>query len=489
MNDTPALVWFDRDLRLADNPGLQKAAATGCPILPVFLWSPEEEAPWPPGGASRWWLHQSLEQLEGALAARNSKLIFRRGPAVETLLSLAAEAGAASVFWNRRYEPAALARDHNVERALRAAGISTEICPGNVLFEPGTVLNGSGKPFQVFTAFWKASLAMPAPSEPQAPPAHLRAPLRWPGSLALSDLRLQPAIDRAGGLRESWKPGEVGASSDLDSFLHRAIDSYAGDRDRPDRVGTSRLSPFLHFGEISARQVWHAVRRARSAGGEAFLRELVWREFSYHLLFHFPHTPQQPLRPEFRGFPWRVEERELKAWTRGQTGYPLVDAGMRELWHTGWMHNRVRMLAASFLVKHLLIPWQEGAAWFWDALADADLANNTMGWQWTAGCGADAAPYFRIFNPVLQGEKFDPDGAYVRRWVPELADLPAEWVHQPWSAPAGSAKDYPRPIIEHQAARKRALAALASMRSSAGGLAAGSIAAPQSVGRPRRPNQ
>jgi deoxyribodipyrimidine photo-lyase len=489
LNDKPALVWFDRDLRLADNAALRNAAATGSPILPVFVWSPEEEAPWAPGGASRWWLHQSLEQLEGALAARNSRLILRRGPAAESLLSIAAETGAASVFWNRRYEPAALARDRRVERALGTAGISSEICPGNVLFEPGTVLNGSGKPFQVFTAFWSACLGLPAPNEPCAPPAHLRAPLHWPSSLVLSDLRLEPEIDWAGGLRETWKPGEAGASRQLKEFLHRAINSYAGDRDRPDRRGTSRLSPYLHFGEISARQIWHAVRRARRAGGEAFLRELAWREFSYHLLFHFPRTAQEPLRPEFRHFRWRVEERALQAWTRGQTGYPLVDAGMRELWHTGWMHNRVRMLAASFLVKHLLIPWQEGAAWFWDTLVDADLANNTMGWQWTAGCGADAAPYFRIFNPVLQGEKFDPEGAYIRRWVPELASLPAAWIHQPWRALAGSAKDYPRPIVEHQAARKRALAALASMRKQPGGLAAGGMTAPQSVGRPRRPSQ
>jgi deoxyribodipyrimidine photo-lyase len=455
--DRPAVVWFDRDLRLADNPALENACATGSPILPVFVWSPEEEAPWAPGAASRWWLHQSLRELSGALAARGSKLILRRGPAAEALAAVAAESGACAAFWNRRYEPAAMERDQRVERALRTAGVSTWVLRGNLLREPGTILNSSGKPFQVFTAFWRS---LGEPGTPSGAPARLRAPIVWPESRALEELRLEPDIDWAGGLREAWQPGEAGAARHLEAFLGQAADSYAGGRDRPDRGGTSRLSPYLHFGEISARQVWHA------ANGEAYRRQLAWREFSYHLLFHFPHTPQEPLRPEFRAFPWRMDERALEAWTRGRTGYPLVDAGMRELWHKGWMHNRVRMLAASFLVKHLLIPWQEGAAWFWDTLVDADLANNTMGWQWTAGCGADAAPYFRIFNPVLQGEKFDPDGTYVRRWVPELAGMPAEWIHKPWKAPGGLPKGYPQPIVEHEAARKRALAAMAMMKGS-----------------------
>jgi deoxyribodipyrimidine photo-lyase len=437
VSQPPVIVWFDRELRLIDHPALESAVATGRPVLPVFIWSPEDEAPWAPGAASRWWLHQSLGALDASLRARGSKLIVRQGPAAETLLSLATETGADRVFWSRRYEPAPIARNRGVEEALRSHGIAAEIGAGNLLFEPGAVLSRSGKPFQVFTAFWRACLAMPGPPRPVKAPVKLRAPHQWPASLARSALGLEPEIDWAGGLRETWRCGEAAAAKRL-----RAFDaaSYSATRDQPDRAGTSRLTPHLHFGEISARQVWHACELA-----EPYLRQLAWREFSYHLLFHFPHTTCEPLRPEFRSFPWRRDAKAFRAWTRGRTGYPLVDAGMRELWHTGWMHNRVRMLTASFLVKHLMIPWQKGAAWFWDTLVDADLANNTMGWQWTAGCGADAAPYFRIFNPELQAKKFDPDGAYVRRWVPEIG------------TPA-----YPRAIVDHDFARKRALAAYAN---------------------------
>jgi deoxyribodipyrimidine photo-lyase len=404
--------------------------------------------------------------LQAALEKRGSKLIVRQGsskcPTPETLLALARESGAKAVFWNRRYEPAMIARDRDIERRLRESGIAAETCPGNLLFEPGTILNAAGNPCQVFSAFWKALLAMPGPPDPTPAPTRIPAPVKWPTTLPISELGLQPEIDWAGGMRESWRPGEVGASRNLKDFLDRAAKIYATDRDRPDHSGTSRLSPHLHFGEVSARQVWHAMRRDVAA--DSYLRQIAWREFSYHLLVQHPHSPNQPLRPEFRSFPWRVNDGWLRAWTRGQTGYPLVDAGMRELWHRGWMHNRVRMLAASFLVKHLMIPWQEGAAWFWDTLVDADLANNTMGWQWSAGCGVDAAPYFRIFNPVIQGEKFDPEGDYVRRWIPELARVPNQWIHKPWEAPAPLAKNYPKPIVEHAAARKRALAALAGMR-------------------------
>ncbi len=396
------------------------------------------------------------------MAQRGSRLVVRRGPTVEALLALARETGAKSILWNRRYEPAAIARDREVERGLREFGIAGESCSGNLLFEPGTILNAAGKPFQVFSAFWTALLARSSPSEPTPTPARIPAPLHWPASLPVADLGLEPKTHWAGGMRKAWQPGEAGALRNLKAFLD-VLDYYSTDRDRPDHGGTSRLSPHLHFGEISARQVWHAVRGTVSA--DAYLRQIAWREFSYHLLVQYPHTPNEPLRPEFRSFPWYGHAERLEAWTRGKTGYPLVDAGMRELWHTGWMHNRVRMSAASFLVKHLMIPWQEGAAWFWDTLVDADLANNTMGWQWSAGCGADAAPYFRIFNPVIQGEKFDPDGDYVRRWVPELARVPNKWIHKPWEAPARLAADYPQPIVEHADARKRALAALASMRS------------------------
>jgi deoxyribodipyrimidine photo-lyase len=440
----PVIVWFDRDLRLADNPALSAAAATGRPVVPVFIWSPEEEAPWAPGAASRWWLHRSLTSLSAALAARGSTLIVRNGPVAAALAALAAETGADRVFWNRRYEPAAIARDRTVEAELARRGIGAAIYAGNVLFEPGTVLNRSGRPFQVFTPFWRACLAAPPPAEPEPAPARLPASREWPASLAIADMRLEPEVDWAGGLREAWTPGEAAAVRAAEQFVEASMASYAVRRDLPAEPGTSRLSPYLHFGEISARQVWHRARLAR--GAEPYLRQLAWREFSYHFLFHFPHTPQEPFRSEFRAFPWRSDAHLFQAWTRGRTGYPLVDAGMRELWHTGWMHNRVRMLAASFLVKHLLVPWREGAAWFWDTLVDADLANNTMGWQWTAGCGPDAAPYFRIFNPTLQAAKFDPAGEYVRRWVPEL-----------------SRGDYPRPIVTHEEGRERAMASLASM--------------------------
>jgi len=469
VNRTPALLWFRNDLRLADHPALQAAIASGSPVLPVFIWSPEEEAPWSPGGASRWWLHQSLRELQAALRRAGSTLVIRRGPTAAALQQLAEETGARDIFWSRRYEPAELARERHLVHSLRARGITAHVSPGNLLFEPGAICNGSGNPFQVFTPFYKACLAMPAPPEPLKSPTRLAAPKTWPASLDVADLRLAPRPDWAGGLRQAWQPGERGASAQLESFWRNAADSYAVGRDRPDLAGTSRLSPHLHFGEITPRQIWHAAG-SRDAG--PYLRQIIWREFAYHLLVTYPQTPSQPLRPEFRGFPWRVDEAGLRAWTRGATGYPLVDAGMRELWRTGWMHNRVRMVAASFLVKHLLIPWQEGAAWFWDTLVDADLANNTMGWQWTAGCGADAAPYFRIFNPVLQGEKFDPQAAYVRRWVPELAALPDAFIQQPWNAPplalrsAGVrlGESYPTPLVHHDTARKRALAALAHIK-------------------------
>jgi deoxyribodipyrimidine photo-lyase len=450
-------------LRLADHPALRAAVARREPVIPVFVHTPDEAE----GGASRWWLHQSLTKLAAALEKAGSRLIVRQGPAADVLAAVARESGARSVLWNRRCEPQSAAAEKALGARLRAEGMEAESFPGNLLFEPGSILSAGGKPLQVFTAFWRACLAAQPPPEPTPAPRRVPAPERWPESLDISDLRLEPAVDWAGGLREAWEPGEPGALRQWRVFRRKGLPQYAAGRDRPDHRGTSRLSPHLHFGEISVRKVWHES----PAGGE-FARQIAWREFSYQLLHHFPRTANQPLRPEFARFPWRMDAKSLRAWTRGRTGYPMVDAGMRELWHTGWMHNRVRMLAASFLVKHLLIPWQEGAAWFMDTLVDADLANNTMGWQWTAGCGADAAPYFRIFNPVLQGEKFDPEDVYVRRWVPELAKLPAPWIHRPWAAPpqvlaeAGitMGTTYPRPIVDHEMARKRALEAFASIR-------------------------
>ncbi len=480
MSTSPSLVWFRLDLRLSDNPALLAAVRRGRPILPVFIWAPDEEGAWPPGGASRWWLHQSLKALAADLEQRGSRLILRRGPTQPTLLQLARSTGAGAVFWNRRYEPALVARDTRLKAALQGAGLEVESFNSALLFEPWTLANQAGKPFQVFTPFWRHCLAREEPPLPEAAPETWPAPARWPKSEPLAALELEPRMDWTAGLRAAWTPGEAGAAAALRRFAEPGFSGYSEHRNRPDLPGTSRLSPHLHFGEIGPRQVWHALKDVAVRRGQPpslwrrsqFVSELGWREFAHHLLFHFPHTPEQPLRPQFARFPWRQHPEGLRAWQRGRTGYPIVDAGMRELWTTGWMHNRVRMITASFLVKDLLVDWREGARWFWDTLVDADLASNTLGWQWTAGCGADAAPFFRIFNPLSQGLKFDPHGDYVRRWVPELACLPAEWIHQPSAAPpevlarAGVelGTQYPRPIVSHAIAREVALEALARIQ-------------------------
>jgi len=476
------IVWFRNDLRLADNPALDAATQRGGEVIPVYIWAPEEEGRWSPGAASRWWLHQSLLQLDAALREHGSRLILRRGPTGEALRGLAAETHSDAVFWNRRYEPAVVARDTTIKATLRSDGVRVDSFNGSLLFEPWTIHTKADRPFQVFTPFWRSCLDATPPARPLPTPRKLAPPKRWPGTAVLESFALEPSIDWAGGIRSAWRPGETGAGYQLRRFLDSGLAEYSEQRNRPDVVGSSRLSPHLHFGELSPRQVWHAVHdhvdRETESGmlkaGECFLREIGWREFSHHLLFHFAHTIDTPLRPEFERFPWRDDLSDLQAWQHGRTGYPIVDAGMRELWSTGWMHNRVRMIAASFLVKDLLIPWRGGAEWFWDTLVDADLANNTLGWQWTSGCGADAAPYFRVFNPVSQGEKFDPGGGYVRRWVPELAGLASKWLHRPWEAPtevlAAARIDlgttYPLPIVDHSLARQRALAAFAAVKRS-----------------------
>lgn len=466
------LVWFRLDLRLTDNPALHAAIETGLPVVPVFVWSGEDQDG-VPGAAARWWLHRSLMRLEESLRGKGSRLIVRRGAAAGTLLELAAETKARRIFWNRVYEPAALQRDSEIESKLQESGIAARRFNGSLLFEPGSLRTTSGGTFQVFTPFWKAlwNERGRVRSTTKAP-GTLASPGTWPHSLKVADLELEPKIDWAAGMREAWTPGEEAARNRLRSFAKGAVGGYGQERDRTDHDGTSRLSPHLHFGEISPVQVWRAL--ADVPGAESYLRQLAWREFSYHLLCAFPETPWEPFNPQFRNFPWRRNAKRLAAWQKGRTGYPMVDAGMRQLWATGWMHNRARLVVASFLVKHLLIPWQDGAAWFMDTLVDADLANNTMGWQWTAGCGVDAAPYFRIFNPMVQGEKFDPDGAYVREWVPELRDLPAEWIHKPWEAPplalAASkivmGETYPFPMVDHAEARAAALQAFEEMKAS-----------------------
>jgi deoxyribodipyrimidine photo-lyase len=433
-----ALLWFRLDLRLSDNPALEAAAESGYTILPVFLWAPEEEGDWPPGAASRWWLHRSLESLDAELRRRGSRLVLRRGSSLESLRSLIAESGAKAVFWNRRYEPALRDRDARILAALQSDGLRAETRNSALLSDPAKIRNKSGRPFRVFTPFWKAC----APAGPvfvKDPPAVSWARKRV-RSLALKDLGLEPAVDWAAGLSESWQPGEPGAHKLLKRFLDTTIDSYAENRDYPGLEGTSRLSPHLHFGELSPHRILSACSRLGSGISREFLRQLGWREFAHHLIYYFPQTPLQPMRPQFARFPWRRDPKGLKKWQRGLTGFPIVDAGMRQLWATGWMHNRVRMITGSFLVKDLMIPWTEGARWFWDTLVDADLANNTLGWQWAAGCGADAAPYFRIFNPARQAARFDPRETYIRRWIPEM----------------GTSR-YPAPTFDHQSARMRAL--------------------------------
>lgn len=480
MSVKPSLWWLRLDLRLSDNPALVAALKAGGPVVPVFIWSPEEESPWSPGAASNWWRHQSLAALDARLRAAGSRLVIRRGAALEELRRLAKETGASRVFWNRRYEPAVLSRDKSVKESLRQNGIEAESFNAALLHEPWTIQNKSGKPFQVFTPFWRHCLTRPDPAEVSPEPKRIPGPADWPQSRALKELGLEPRLNWAEGFRTVWQPGEKGARTALEHFVTTAFDQYSDNRNRPDLVGTSRLSPHLHFGEISPRQVWlrleaMAAKRGLAESewrGSQFLAEMGWREFAHHLLFHFPRTPEVPLRPEFEKFPWHADDKALHAWQKGRTGFPIVDAGMRELWTTGWVHNRVRMIVASFLVKDLLLPWQAGARWFWDTLVDADLAQNTLGWQWTAGCGADAAPYFRIFNPYSQGEKFDPRGDYIRHWCPELAKLPTAWIHKPNLAPAEvlsaagvrPGENYPLPLVSHAAARDRALAAYAKLK-------------------------
>ena len=475
--------WFRHDLRLADNAALTSAVDTGVVVVPVFVLDDETEPPHAPGAASRWWLDGSLRGLDKSLREKGSRLVLRRGSPVAALMDLAAEMQCTAIHFARGYEPRQRRLETDLRDACRLAGIEARRYAGAALFEPETIATKTGERYRVFTPFWKACLDRGMPAKPLPAPTLLEAPKAWPASDALTSWNLLPAKpDWAGGLRESWQPGEAGANARLIDFLDGSSTAYANDRNRPDKSGTSRLSPHLHFGEISPRQCWVAAQMKaaadpeRESGLAAFVREVGWREFSIHLLHHWPQIVDSPFREDFTDFPWEEDERiigpHLRAWQKGLTGYPIVDAGMRELWQTGWMHNRVRMIVASVLCKHLLIPWQRGAAWFFDTLVDADLANNQASWQWVAGSGADAAPYFRVFNPILQGAKFDPNGDYVRRYVPELARLPTAQIHAPWLAPeeilsaAGVVigKTYPHPLVEPAEGRARALSAYARLK-------------------------
>jgi deoxyribodipyrimidine photo-lyase len=470
MSSGASIVWFRLDLRVVDQPALLAAVDRGAPIIPVYIDSSAEEGTAAPGAAARWWLHHALVRLDEELRQRGSRLIVRQGNTADELLRLAKDCSAAAIFWNRRYEPAVIARDQLLKASLQAAGLVAQSCNAALLFEPWEVATKQDKPFQVFTPFSKACLAKGNVSRELPAPHRILAPNEFPTSLPLVELRLLPSLQWDSGFYETWLPDAQSAEQVLTRFVERGLAAYQDRRNLPAAdAGTSTLSPYLHFGQVSPRQVWHAVSEADLPGESSavFKSEILWREFAYHLLFHFPHTETQPLRAPFEKFPWRNDKRALLAWQRGETGYPLVDAGMRQLWATGWMHNRVRMVVASFLCKHLLLDWRQGAAWFWDTLVDADLASNTLGWQWTAGCGADAAPYFRIFNPTAQGQRFDPLGDYIRRWVPELKSLDGEAIHSPSTAMplelarAGIVlgKTYPKPMVEHSQARDRALAA------------------------------
>ncbi len=473
----PVIVWFREDLRLSDHSALDGAANTGAPVICLYVLD-QSPSLRPPGAAARWWLAQSLRALASSLQTIGGTLLLRRGPAATVVSEVAREVQAKAVFWNEIAQAPHRAIERELAATLCKIGVETQHFAGDLLVRPETIRSKDGKGLRVFTPFWKRVLALGDPPAPLPAPAALRPapPLH---SEPLAGFGLEPTRpDWAGGLRASWQPGEAAAQARLKSFLADRVDTYASDRDRPDRDGTSGLSPHLRFGEISPRQIFHAAafaaaeRPRLSPDVQKFLAELGWREFCRHLLFDHPDLATRNLQTGFDAFPWRHDAPALRAWQCGRTGYPIVDAGMRQLWQSGVMHNRVRMVVASFLVKHLLIDWRAGETWFWDTLVDADAASNPANWQWVAGSGADAAPYFRIFNPVLQGETFDPDGDYVRRWVPELAELPAPLIHRPWSATplelAGArvelGRSYPAPIVEHKAARARALAAYERMR-------------------------
>lgn len=481
MTNPPAIIWLRNDLRLRANPALQAAVENKQPAVMVYILEDVAAGGRPMGAASKWWLDKSLRALDSDLRARGGKLILRKGDAQTHLRDIAGELETNSILWNRRYEKTGRDADQTLKARLKDDGFEVRSTPGNLLMEPWKLTTQDGGPYRVYSPFWRALQKAYAPPPTSAPPQQFSAALNVRGD-DLSDWGLHPTRpDWSGGLAENWTPGEAGAQARLDAFLNEAIDNYADKRDFPAVEATSRLSPHLHFGEISAHDIWIKVDEAIQAGrikekpAGKFLSEIAWREFSHHLLYHFPYLPSENHQPKFNAFAWRDDEVALEAWRRGRTGYPIVDAGLRELWETGWMHNRVRMIVASFLTKHLLIHWREGEDWFWDTLVDADAANNAASWQWVAGSGADAAPYFRIFNPMTQGEKFDPKGDYVRRWLPELARLSDKHIHQPWDASDAELRQagvalgeiYPKPIVEHGAARTRALAAYDDVKNSA----------------------
>jgi len=473
----PVILWFRRDLRLADNPALHAAAASGRPVVPLYVLE-EADGVRPIGAAGLWWLDKSLRALAADLEARGSKLILRRGDAGAVVAELAEQVGASCVLWNRLYDKGAIARDTHLKTALKAKEIEADSFNASLLCEPWTLKTKTGTPFKVFTPFWQALRKEVGDSTLHRAPEKLAAPKHWPHSDAIDSWTLHPAQPDWSKGFDLWTPGEAGAHDRLSDFLDGELRAYPRARDEPASEGSSRLSPHLHWGEIGPRQIWRAVESAAhrhehlGPAANKFLAELAWREFNTQILFHHGDLATANYRPDFDAFPWSSGHKGLAAWKRGQTGYPMVDAGMRQLWATGFMHNRVRMIAASFLIKHLLIDWRIGERWFWDTLVDADEANNPANWQWVAGSGADASPFFRIFSPMGQGERFDGAGAYVRQWVPELRKLDAKYIHAPWTAPQAAlenagvslGKTYPKPIVDHDTARQRALDAFKSLK-------------------------
>jgi deoxyribodipyrimidine photo-lyase len=473
MSKKPAIVWFRRDLRMGDNPALMAAVQSERPLICLYI--DETDVSRREGGAKQVWLHHSLKSLEKDLKACGASLVLRQGEAQKILNDIIDQTEAEAVFWNRRYEEHGIETDKTIKSDLKDRGLKVETFNGSLLTEPWEISPKSGGDYyKVFTPYWRAACQVIGPRVSNEPP--LEAPDKiqgYNGNLGSDDLSLLPKkLDWDGKIMADWTVGEKAAWDKFESFMDNSVSDYADERNIPsNKSGTSRLSPHLAAGEISPRQIWAAARDS-DKNVDVFLSEIGWREFSYVLLFHNPKLASENYKPDFNNFDWVKDDESLEAWQRGQTGYPFVDAGLRELYQTGWMHNRVRMVVASFLVKHLLIDWRKGEDWFWDCLLEADPASNAASWQWVAGSGADAAPYFRIFNPFSQGEKFDKEGDYVREFVPELKKLPKKYIHTPWKAPqnildnAGVklGKTYPKPIVDHKFARERALSEYKSSR-------------------------
>ncbi|MEO1651720.1 MAG: deoxyribodipyrimidine photo-lyase [Pseudomonadota bacterium] len=467
----PIIVLFHRDLRLMDHPALVAACETGAPVICLYIRDEDAEGRFALGGASKWWLHHALAAHADALEAAGNRLILRSGAIVGVLQDIVASHGCGGIYLSRGYEPWVVAREQAIHAAFTEADVAVKRFAGRLLIDPDTIRTKGGAVYKVYTPFWRAIFERGVRAPIDAP-ATIRASEKHPDSEDLDSWDLLPTEPNwAEGFEPHWKPGADEGEARFLVFVDLGMAQYDTQRDRPDIDGTSRLSPHYHHGELSVAACYHAADAERSKGGkgatgaETFMKELVWREFSYHLLYHFPHLPTAPFKEQFAEFPWRSDADQLKAWQRGKTGYPIVDAGMRQLYEIGWLHNRVRMIVGSFLTKNLLLPWQDGEAWFWDCLVDADLASNSASWQWVSGSGADAAPYFRIFNPVTQSERYDPEGDYIRRFVPELANMPKKYIHAPWNAPqsvldrAGVTlgDTYPLPIVDHKETRQRAL--------------------------------